>query len=67
MPKPRRGETERKFLSRCIPELIDEGRGQKQSIAICYSIYRKEGAKKASPKPMKKDEKKKLAECLNCF
>lgn len=54
MPKPKSGETEKEFLKRCIPELIHEGRSQPQSIAICYSVYRKEGTEKKSPKPERK-------------
>lgn len=50
MPKPKKGESERDFLSRCIPMLIHEGKEQNQSIAICYSVYRKEGDN-PSPKP----------------
>lgn len=51
MPKPNPGETEKDFVKRCIPELIHEGKPQKQAIAICYSIYRKEGTEEKSPKP----------------
>ena len=51
MPKPNSGETEKDFLKRCIPDLIHEGKPQKQSVAICYSIYRKEGTETKSPKP----------------
>ena len=53
MPKPEKGETEKNFLKRYIPELIEEGRERRQSVAICYSIYRKEGTEKKSPKPKK--------------
>ncbi len=46
MPNPQKGETERDFLKRCIPELIkDEGYGRNQAVAICYSKYRKSGTK----------------------
>ena len=50
MPKPEEGETEKEFLKRCIPYLIkDENYGQKQAVAICYSIYRKDGSESKSP------------------
>lgn len=55
MPKPEKGETEKDFLARCIPELIHEGKPQKQAVAICYSIYRKDGSEPKSPKPDKKE------------
>lgn len=54
MPNPRKSESEALFLKRCIPELIHEGRNVKQSVAICYSIYRKEGTEAKSPKPKRK-------------
>jgi len=61
MPRPKKGETEKDFLKRCIPHMIkEEGYEQKQGIAICYSIYRREGTEKASPKPKKKNNPKKL-------
>jgi len=39
MPEPRGSETEQEFMSRCIPELIGEGKDQAQASAICYSLY----------------------------
>ena len=42
MPYPETGESKSDFMKRCIPELIHEGREQKQSVAICYSIWGKE-------------------------
>jgi len=39
MPTVKAGESEQKFVSRCIPILMDEGKEQKQAIAICFSIY----------------------------
>lgn len=36
---PKKGETEREFISRCIPLLIDEGKPQDQAVAICYSMW----------------------------
>lgn len=44
-PKPKKYERKKSFISRCIPELINEGREQDQSIAICYSIL---GSKKTN-------------------
>ena len=41
MPTPKKRETEKEYLKRYIPDLIHEGRPQKQAIAICYSMYRK--------------------------
>jgi hypothetical protein len=41
MPKPKDGESEKDFVSRCIPIVMDEGtaKDNKQAAAICYSKY----------------------------
>lgn len=39
--EPKSDETEREFLSRCIPFEINEGYDQSQAIAICYSKWDK--------------------------
>jgi ATP-dependent Clp protease, protease subunit len=48
MPTPRKGETEKDFVSRCIPIVLDDGTADdsKQATAICFSIWRqsKKGA-----------------------
>ena len=62
MPEPEKGESERDFLKKCIPALIHEGRARDQSIAICYSVYRRKGTEAKSPKP----EKKKLCKGDKC-
>lgn len=56
MPHPTQGETEKDFLKRCIPEVMHEGTtdNNKQAVAICYSMYRREGTEEKSPKPEKK-------------
>lgn len=50
IPKPRAGEQQDKFISRCIKQLkkIDPNRPQKQIIAICYDSWKrkKEGKMK---------------------
>ena len=62
MPEPEKGESERDFVHRCVPQLIHEGRGQSQSLAICFSVYRRKGTETKSPKP----EKKKLCKGDKC-
>jgi len=56
MPHPTQGETEKDFLKRCIPEVMHEGTtdNNKQAVAICYSVYRREGTEEKSPKPERK-------------
>lgn len=39
MPKPRKGETQDKFIKRCIPQIINEGKPSKQAVAICHSLW----------------------------
>ena len=42
MPTPQKNERRSDFISRCIPELRDEGKPQDQAIAQCQSIWRQE-------------------------
>ena len=46
--KPKGGETEQEFISRCIPVEIEAGYPQEQAAAICYSIYREGKMKKST-------------------
>lgn len=39
MPRPTKREQKNDFMKRCIPELIHEGREQKQGIAACFGIW----------------------------
>lgn len=41
MPEKIKGETTKNFVKRCIPQLIMEGKPQKQAVAICYSMSEK--------------------------
>ena len=49
MPTPNKNETQKEFVSRCIPYVMkeDTSRDSKQAAAICYSIWR-ESKKKSS-------------------
>jgi hypothetical protein len=40
MPQPRKGESKKNFISRCISTVVKEGKEQKQAVAICTSIWR---------------------------
>ena len=50
MPKPNSGESQKDFVSRCIPHVMKEGtaKDNKQAAAICYSIYRQSHKKSSS-------------------
>lgn len=39
MPDPNKGESKEKFMARCIPVLVKEGRKAGQAVAICSSMY----------------------------
>lgn len=43
VPKPRKGESKDKFISRCIEILMhrDPDRPQKQIVAICFEAWRR--------------------------
>ena len=38
---PKQNETQSEFMKRCVPVLRHEGYPDKQSVAICYSMWRK--------------------------
>ena len=42
MPTPNENESEKDFVARCIPVVLDEGtaKDDKQAVAICYSMYK---------------------------
>ena len=46
LPKPRAGEEQNSFVSRCVSFVVDEGTvpnteaGRKQAVAMCYSTWR---------------------------
>jgi hypothetical protein len=56
MPTPGKKETQKDFVSRCIPIRQKEHPGEdpKQSSAICNSIFRKEKGYGVQPKGKKK-------------
>ena len=53
---PKKGETQKEFLARCIPFFVDEGKPQDQAVAICYSMWR-EKDKSDESKIIKKFDK----------
>ena len=44
--KPKPDEKQTEFISRCIKNEINNGKEQKQSAAICYSIWKNRNKKK---------------------
>jgi hypothetical protein len=43
MPTPRKGETRKGWMARCVPELIHEGRPSDQAVATCTSMFERRG------------------------
>jgi len=41
VPQPKDGETQKEFVARCIPALIDEGKEQDEAVAQCNSMWEK--------------------------
>jgi len=56
MPKPRKNENQENFISRCIPELVGEGREAQQAAAICYSMWAEHSGKKGMHGDLMDDE-----------
>ena len=54
MPTPSKNESQKDFISRCIPIVIGEGVKKDQAAARCYSIWRRsKGIKDEPPKEKK--------------
>ena len=43
MPKLKPNENRKDFLNRCIPQLVKEGKKQDQAVAICNSMFSRQG------------------------
>lgn len=54
MPKPKKGEKKQDYVSRCIPEVIGEGKPPKEAAGKCYGMY--DFYKKKKKKGKKKNE-----------
>ena len=55
MPKPKKGESKKSYISRCIPVVISEGRTMDQAAGKCHGMWKNyKKAKKAigSNKPL---------------
>ena len=44
MPKPKKYESQSKFVNRCVKVVIGEGNTRQQALGKCYGIY--QGSKK---------------------
>lgn len=38
--KPRKGESQSDFMSRCVPEMVNSGHDQDQAVAACVNMFR---------------------------
>jgi hypothetical protein len=39
MPKPKKGESKKSYISRCIPMVIGEGKPPKEAAGKCYGMF----------------------------
>jgi len=39
MPIPKKGEKKKDYISRCIPEVIGEGKPPKEAAGKCYGMF----------------------------
>jgi hypothetical protein len=44
----KRGESEKEFISRCIPIEIGYGKGEEQATAICYNVWQNRNMSKTT-------------------
>jgi len=40
MPKVKPGESQSKYVSRCVPYVMKEGKTQDQALGKCYGMFR---------------------------
>ena len=74
LPKPRKGEKEKDFISRCMSDPVmkkeyPKRAGQKkaeQRLAVCYRQWRGKDKKKAMGEGLMAESKKYKCECLKC-
>jgi hypothetical protein len=64
MPVPRKGESQKDYLKRCIPQVLDEGtaKDNKQAVAVCTSMYKQAKNKSRSILDEMNEELKKRKE-----
>lgn len=57
MPSVKDGESQKSFVSRCIPTVLKEGtaKNQKQAAAICFSMFKEHKKKKSKGENRVKD------------
>lgn len=63
MPDPKKGESKKDYMKRCVPHLKGEGKDQDQAVAVCLSMWdrRNEGIRGAITSHMSFEEATKRA------
>lgn len=46
MPSVKRGESQKSYLSRCVPAVKAEGKTQKQAVGQCYGMFKSKWTEK---------------------
>lgn len=54
MPKPGKNESESDWMGRCVPAMMDEGKPNKQAVAICMDMWKRK--KEQEPEPEQKSD-----------
>jgi len=59
MPTPGKNETKKKFISRCVPIVIEDGaaKNNKQALAICNSLWKNRKDREMSNARLKRKQK----------
>lgn len=69
LPKPRTGEGQNEFISRCISFAVGDGMPQKQATAACFTQWRGKNLEKEEPFMEEREPKEifqeGLKECLS--
>ena len=39
MPKPRKNENKQRYISRCVKQVMKEGKTQKEALGKCYGMW----------------------------
>jgi hypothetical protein len=57
MPSPRKNESEKDFVARCVPAVLEDGttKDPEQASAICHSMWRNRNKRRSSGQEMLMD------------
>lgn len=56
MPKPKKGEKKSEYISRCVKEVMHEGKTQEQALGQCYGMWEHRKSKSMGSLQLDDDE-----------